>query len=202
MTRELNTATLEVAAEAYAGHFLLPTQSGKTIPEIAASGHDWCMQNLFNAHFKDEHEFLVAAVRGELGPKALARFDAEAKEMFSPRDDAVFVSLLAKKLAITPDGKHIPGKTGTVQRGTRCVGTRMSRFGKKNAYWPIYAGEEEERALSNVREKGKDGPGVDPLPPTDTHWPGEDLHMGGPTKLFALNTNVGIVFAQAALDPA
>lgn len=200
MSRKLEVATLEAAAVDYAGNFLLPSQFSKSNPKLAIGGHGWCMQNLRNMAYKDEHEFLVPLVRGELGPKALVRFDAEAKEMFSPRDDAVLAALLAEKLAITPDGEHIPGKTGTVQFGSRNVGQRMSRFGKKGAFWPIYAGEEEERALGHVREKGKDGPGVDPLPPEDTFWPGELLHMGGPTELFALNTNVGIVFAQACLD--
>ncbi len=202
MSRNLNTATLDTAAKEWAGHLLLSSQFSKKNPGVAIAGRDWVMQNLYNIHFKDEHNYLMAKIRGQLGPDALVEFEAEAAETFTPRSDEVFADLLAEKLAITPDGDHIPGKIGTVNFGSRPVGQRMTRHGKLNAYWPIYAGEEEERALGNVREKGKDGPGADPVPPVDTFWPGELDHMGGPTEMFALNTNVSIAFAQAALDPA
>ncbi len=201
MAREILKDVLDTAATAWAGHFLLPSQfAQKGDPNVAVGGRDWALQNLYKMHFKDEYDYILDSFKSQLGPGALVEFDKD--DRFTPRDDAVFASLLAEKLAITPDGAHIPGKVGTVQLGSRDVGQRMSRFGKKTAFWPIYIGEEEERALGNVREKGKDGSGVDPLPPTDTFWPGEDLHMGRMTELFALNTNVGIVFAQAALDPA
>ncbi len=202
MSRILETATLDQAAKDWAGNFLLPSQFSRKNPDVAVAGREWCLQNMFNAHYKDEFNYLLTKVKVQLGPDALVEFEAEAAERFTPRSDDVFADLLAEKLAITPDGDHISGKIGTVNFGSRPVGQRMTRHGKLNAYWPIYAGEEEERALGNVREKGKDGPGADPLPPADTFWPGELDHMGGLTELFALNTNVSIAFAQAALDPA
>ena len=202
MSRNLQTATLDQAAKDYAGNFLLPSQFSRNNPEVAIAGREWCLQNMFNAHFKDEFEYLLPKIKGQLGPDALADFEAEEAARFTPRDDGVFADLLADKLAITPDGEHIPGKIGTVQFGTQVVGTRMTRHGKALAVWPVYAGEQEERALGNIREIGKDGPGADPVPPKDMFWPGELDHMGGPTELFALNTNVSIAFAQAALDAA
>ncbi len=202
MAREMLTDVLDEAAKVYAGHFNLPSQfAQKGDPKVAISGREWGLQNLYNCTFKDEHLHLMKVFKEYLGPASLKEFEAESSR-YTPRDDAVFAALLAEKLAITPDGNHIPGKVGTTNFGSRNVGQRMSRYGKAGAFWPIYAGEEEERALGHVREKGKDGPGCDPLPPTDTFWPGEDLHMGRMTELFALNTNVGIVFAQAAIDPA
>lgn len=202
MTRKLDTATLELAAHDYAGQFLLPSIYSRQNPKVAIGGREWVMQSFYNMGFKDVFEYILPRFKDNLGKTPLIDFEKEAATRFSPRDDKVFADLLADKLAITPDGNHIPGKVGTIQFGTRNVGTRMSRFGRAPANWPVYAGEEEERALGNVREKGKDGPGTDPIPPEDTFWPGEDLHMGGPTTLYALNTNVGIVFAQAALNPA
>ncbi len=201
MTRQLDTATLDQAAKDYAGHFNLPSVFSRQNPEVAISGREWGLQSLYKCAFKDEHVHLMRVFKEYLGPASLKEFEAESSR-YTPRDDAVFATLLAKYLAITPDGKHIPGKVGTVQLGSRAVGQRMTRHGKQGAYWPIYAGEEEERALGHIREKGKDGPGTDPLPPPDTFWAGEMLHMMGPAELFALNTNVSIAFAQAALDPA
>ena len=200
MSRSLQTATLDQAAKDWAGNFLLPSQFSKKNPEVAIGGREWGLQNLYNMHFKDEYEYILLKFKAQLGPDALAEFEKE--DRYTAREDSTFAELLAEKLAITPDGEHIPGKIGTVQFGTQSVGTRMTRHGKAIASWPVYAGEVEERALGNVREKGKDGPGTDPLPPTDTFWPGELDHMGGPSELFALNTNVSIAFAQAALDPA
>ncbi len=200
MTRKLETATLDQAAKDWAGNFLLPSQWSKNNPELAIGGRDWALQNLYNMHYKDEYEYILPKFKAQLGPDALADFEKETR--YTPREDSVLAELLAEKLAITPDGEHIPGKIGTVEFGTQSVGTRMTRHGKAIASWPVYAGEAEERALGHVRERGVDGPGADPLPPEDTFWPGELDHMGEPAELFALNTNVSIAFAQAALDPA
>lgn len=200
MSRQLQTATLDAAAKDYAGHFLLPSTFSKKNPEIAIGGREWVMQNFYNIHFKDEFNYLLPKFKAQLGPDALADFEGDAVKRFTPRSNEVLADLLAGKLAITPDGDHIPGMIGTVQYGSRNVGQRITRHGKRGAYWPIYAGEEEERALGNVREKGKDGLGADPLPPETTMWMNETDHMGGPTELFTLVTNVSIAFAQAALD--
>jgi hypothetical protein len=164
---------------------------------------------LFNATFKDEFEYLLPLVKGRLGLSALKEFEKIAKERFSPREDKVFVNLLAKKLAITPDGKHIEGRIGAVQIGVRPIGThvvevepldsiaRRRRLGLPKTSenreltpmivphrWPIYAGEGDERARSGGGAADSLPPGTPPLP------------------VGALNTNVSIEFAIAALDPA
>lgn len=202
MTRTLDTATLDRAAKHWAGQFDLPNQYSKRNPEVAIGGRQWGIDNLFNADFKDEFEHLLPKFRARLGPDALAEFDEIAAVRFTPRDDKVFNEVLARKLAITPDGKHIPGMMGEVVVSMRPVGRRVTRHGMASANWPVYAGEEEERALGNVREKGKDGPGADPLPPVDTLWPDESAHLGVPSVLMALNTNTSIAFSIAALDAA
>lgn len=202
MSRNLDTATLDSAARDWAGQFLLPSQFSKGNSEVAIGGREWVMQNFFNAHFKDEFEYLLPKFKALLGSDALADFEKEAATRFTPRDDAVFEQLLADKLAITPNGEHIPGKIGTVIVGATVVGRRVTRHGMRSAQWPLYAGEAEERAAGNVRKKGMDGPGADPIPPKDSFWPDESSHMGHPSVAMALNTNVSIAFAQAALDPA
>ncbi len=209
MSRTLDKVTLENAAKIYAGILLLPSTFSKASPEVAINGQEWVMQSLYNATFKDEFELLIPMFKDFLGPGALTEFEKDAAERFTPRDDVTFETLLADKLAITSDGNHIEGKIGTVQFGDRLIGTRIDelemldsirrrrRLGlPKTAenrvlmqqvsahYWPVYAGETEERAA--------DSGVADPFP------------SGAETHLFtmALNTNVSIAFAIAALDPA
>ena len=202
MPRTLNTATLELAAKDYAANFLLPTAYSRApgYEEVAVRGHEWVMNNLYNIALKDEQIYLLDVFKQYLGPKTLVDFEAEAKKRFTPRTDAVLAEELAKHLAVDPNGNHIPGKIGLVQLGTRAVGERITRHGKTWAQWPIYAGEEEERALGNVRAVGASGPGMDPIPPEDTLWWNETDHLGQPSVLMALKTNVSIEFAQGALD--
>ncbi len=202
MARNLDTANLEMAAHDYATHLLLPTAYSKAegYEHVAVRGREWVLQNFYNLFFKDDFDYLLNAIKAHLGPATLVEFEKEAAVRYTPRDDAVFASLLAEKLAITPDGNHIPGKIGTTQYGSRVVGERITRHGKRIAQWPIYAGEEEERALGNVRAVGEDGPGMDPIPPEDTLWWNETDHMGHPSVLMALSTNVSIAFAQAAIN--
>lgn len=159
MARTLDTATLDVAAKHYAAEFLRPDVKHPNGKGKFISGRSYVMQDFFNFTYKDEFEYLLPKIRGQLGPDALAEFDVLATEKFTPRDDAVLAKLLADKLAITPDGDHIPGKIGTSNMGARVVGKRLSLRGTvKNEYWPIYAGEEEERAA--------DSGVADPLPLT------------------------------------
>ncbi len=189
MGRELNTTTLDNAARNYAAQFLMPTVFSTVDPAVAINGHDWVMRNLHNATFKDTHEYLVGAMRGYLGPRALDEFEAEAKDKFTPRDEKVFRGLLADKLAIDMDGEHIPGKIGTTQLGNRVVGKRIVgyTYGKrkftavKNVYWPVYAGEGHERAA--------DSGVADALPPE-----AEPLPVG------ALNTKISNVAAIGACN--
>ena len=84
MTRPLDTATLDAAARDYAAAFLQRTQWSRDNPEVATFGKDWVIQNLYNADFKDEHEYLVPKVKAYLGPAALEEFE-EAND--GPGDD-------------------------------------------------------------------------------------------------------------------
>ena len=199
MARNLDTVTLNAAAKVWAGHFNLPSQFSNKNEGTAIAGHEWVMQNFFRADYKDEFDYLLPKFKARLGPDSLAEFEKEAMERFTPREDSVFEKLLADKLAIDPDGNHIPGKIGTSVVGQTKVGMRVTRHGMKDARWPMYAGEKEEREAGNVRERGKVGKGADPLPPEDTFWPDEGSH-NGMSEVFALNTNVSIAFAQAGLD--
>jgi len=199
MTRHLDTATLEAAAEVYRAHLSLPTQRHRrTMRPIG--GRDWVLNNLYNATFKDEHELLVALVKDGMAGRSLAAFEATAKDRFTPREDAVFATLLAEKLAVTPDGRHIEGRRGTTQVGARQVGTRITRHGVKPAWWPIYAGEEAERAAGHVRAPGADGAGCDPLPPPGTLFIDETSHMGYGLVLATEVTNISIAGAIAAAN--
>ncbi len=194
MTRELDTRTLDNAAKRYAGLFM--ADSGKY-------DRDWVMQEFYNFTFRDEHEYILEEIRGQLGADAMRDFEERAELVFEPRTDEVFEGLLSKNLAITPAGDHIPGRIGTTAVGGRKIGRRVTRHGVKNATWNVYAGEDAERALGNVRPVGEDGNGADPLPPEDTLFPDETMHMGqGFVMQMALNTNVSIAFAQAGVDAA
>ena len=199
--RTLDTTTLDNAAQEWAGQFLLHSQFSKKHPEVAIGGREWVMQNFVNMTFKDEFEYLLPKFRAQLGLDSLDVFDRDAEERLTPREDTVFEELLAKKLAITPNGEHILGRIGTTVVGSTLVGKRLTRHGMKNALWNLYAGEAEERALGNVREVGKDGDGADPLPPPKTFWPDESSHQGF-SVLYAINTNTSIAFAQAGVNAA
>ena len=124
MTRPLDTATLDAAARDYAAAFLQRTQWSRDNPEVATFGKDWVIQNLYNADFKDEHEYLVPKVKAYLGPAALEEFEEAAGKVFTKRHKDVFEQLLAEKLARRPDGSLIEGHVGTVSIGDRIVGHR------------------------------------------------------------------------------
>lgn len=145
MPRTLLTKTLDGFAKYLAVEFIKPDAKHPRIDKFVG-GRGLVMQDLENLTYKDEFEHVLAALRGRLGPDSLEEFDALAAEKFTPRDDAVLAGLLAEKLAITPDGDHIPGRIGTSNMGSRIVGKRLDGKGNvRNEYWPIYAGEEEER---------------------------------------------------------
>lgn len=148
--RTLLTKTLDGFAKHLAAEFLRPDVPSKHTEGKFIGGQALVMQDFYNLTFRDEFDHVLKAFRGQLGPDALVEFDALAAERFTPRDDAVLAELLAEKLAIDPEGDHIPGKIGKVQFGKRIVGKQLDKEGNvKNAYWPIYAGEEEERTADN-----------------------------------------------------
>lgn len=192
MPRTLEVATLEGAAKHYAGEWMRPDRKSPS-GKVFVGGPSYVLQDLFNATYKDEHDALVKGVKEWLGGKALAEFEKKAKETFAPREDKVFQALLKEKLAVDPNGNHIAGAIGTVQLGNRIVGVRTKirktrRFGevmvRKSEYWPVYAGEPEERAAGSTRP--------DPLPADAEPWPLSELH--------ATNPNISAEAAIAALD--
>ena len=193
MARQLDTHTLDGAARHYAAHFLLSNRESPSGARFI-SGPSYVMQDFYNFDFRDEFDVLHDLIMQELGPRPRERFEALARERFTPREDAVFERVLREKLAITPDGEHIEGAIGTVQLGNRRVGVRHKvvqtrRFGEivlpKAVYWPVYAGEVEER------ERG--GGGVaDPLPEGADPWPIEIMA--------ATNPNISAEVALLALD--
>ncbi len=208
--RSLDTATLDLAAINYAAHFRLPDQFSKRNSEVAIGGQAWVVQSLYNAAYKDEHDYLLSALKGELGPAANKDLDAFAEEFFTLRDEAVLEAELADRLAITPDGEHILGKVGRAIVGQRWVGMHpvevepgpsiryrkwMVQQGRDPGprqlmhkivplYWNVYAGEVEERAIGSGH--------VDDLPA------GADPFPVGITN--ALNPVISIESAIVALD--
>lgn len=199
--RQLDTETLKGAARHYFRSFLSedrksPNSNGDL---IFVDGPSYVMQDFYNFTFKDEFDWLLAAVKKKMGPDELSRFEELAAKHFKPRSEETLEQLLKEKLAIDPDGNHIEGAIGTTQLGNRIVGARAvqvttKRFGVinlvKNAYWPIYAGEAEERLAGRVKENvGDDGPGADPLPEGTPSLP-----------VGATNPNISAVAAIGACD--
>lgn len=165
MPRQLDTATLDAAARDMAGKFLQPSVFSQTNPDVAVNGREWVMQTFERMFYADVFEYVLPKFKAQLGPDALADFEKEFSERgIKPTPAAEHKRLLEENLAIDPDGNHIPGKIGKVVVGARVVGQRAKTMKNgqtvmKEARWPIYAGEEEERAA------GSDVP--DPLPEGD-----------------------------------
>lgn len=197
MARQLDTVTLKQAARDYAGFFLMPNTRTRT-KKSWATGPERIKQDFFDFDFKDEFDYLVAGIREELGKRARSEFDELAKKHFKPREDKIFEKLLKEKLAITPNGDHIDGQIGIVEIGSRIVGKRAkvvsTRLGDfvlaKNVYWPVYAGEPEERQRSGEGS-------ADALPddaPASDPW-------GNPPKAVGANvTNISAEACIASLD--
>lgn len=204
MGRPLNTETLDGAARYYASAFM---NADRMSPhgDRAIDGPQFVMEQFYKFTYKDEFEYLLAQTKGWLGSKAVAEFDRLAGNVFKPRDEAVLRQLLRAKLAVDMDGAHIEGAIGTVEvHGKRLVGTHMveietgdsirrrKRLGlskkhretmiiERPLYWPIYAGENEER----IADSGV----ADPLPPGTPGMP-----------VGALNTRIANAAAIAACD--
>ncbi len=158
MARILDTFTLGNYARQFAVAWI-----GGFWPGWPERKRPWLMKEFWKFTYKDEFLYLIDAVRSHLTGADLDDFNAEVARLAQdePRSDAVFHKLLADKLAIDPDGNHIPGKIGTVKHGGRVVGKVVNSKGQvKDAVWNTYAGEQEERdANSGV---------ADPLPEPGT----------------------------------
>ena len=170
--RQLDTVTLDDKARFWAGEWLRPdikSPSGL----VFVGGPSLVLQDLHNTTFKDEFDYMLAAVKEWMGVKALAEFEKAAKAKFGPRDDKVLAQLLKEKLAIDLDGNHIEGVVGTTSFGSRIVDKTQKIVSLRhhndivlplNVYWPILAGELEERNAGRIRTEVGIGPGADPLP--------------------------------------
>jgi hypothetical protein len=88
--RTLDTATLDRAAQDYAAWF---------VQDAGKFNRDWVMQQFYNFTFKDEFEYLGAAIKQHLGPVPLADFEARLNVLLTehPRSDEVFHRLLEEK---------------------------------------------------------------------------------------------------------
>ena len=201
MARKLKTDVLTGFGGHLAGEWLRPDRKSPS-GKVYIGGPSYVMQDLYNLTYKDEFEFILSGdggIRDYMGPKAIAEFEAAAKEKFTQRDDAVLAQLLKEKLAVDMNGDHIPGCRGTVQIGNRIVGTRgkvvkTRKFGEvilpKNEYWPVYAGEPEERDLGNV------GVSVDELPTEADPWPVDILNANVPT----ISAECAVLALDAVVD--
>jgi len=169
--RKLETATLDNAAKDYATHFLLPTRFHANRP---TSGRDWVLGNLRNMRYKDEFEYLIPRMKDWMAQRTLSDFSGEA---LPDRTDDEHERNLAEWLAVDPDGNHIKGRRGKVEIGRRQMGVapfevetiesirrrrdkglpihapgrtdRETHLVMRSFTWPIFAGEEEERAAGN-----------------------------------------------------
>lgn len=182
MPRSLKTTTLENFSDYLASEFMKPRSIvSPRDKERFISGRPFVMQELYNLFYKDEFYIVVSGLKERLGTKPLTDLEAELKKL-EPRKDKVFVELLKKNLAIDPNGNHIEGQVGSVVVGSRFIRRHMievetlesirerkycrlkgltipprkTYMKEVNLYWPIYAGETEERIAGSTA--------VDPLP--------------------------------------
>ena len=170
-SRPLDLRTLHAAAEYYAEEFPKSSLPNPSDPKREwVGGRGLIMNNLVNATYKDEFNVLVERMDKTLDNTEHRDDWQKAKaSTFTPRRDDVLEEELAKHLAIYPDGIHIPGKIGLIQIGTRRLGREAyddiiraprtvwdhirfragqiiyQKTGMRNAKWPMYAGELEER---------------------------------------------------------
>ena len=170
MSRNLQTAVLATRGEFYASQWLARDEADPTTG-TPRWGPKMVLGDLHRLAFKDEQAIVFEAMRGELGKKAWERFEAAWKKVAEPREDAVFHELLKTKLAITPDGEHFEGAIGKTRVGGRRLGARIVEVEAPDSIarrkrlelpktaehremmhkivpvvWPVYAGEEDERA--------------------------------------------------------
>jgi hypothetical protein len=208
--RSLDVITLSNAAAHYAESFKHADR--KSPAGNFVDGPRYVVQDLYNAAFKDEHQFLLERLLALLDPADVPKFRRMASHVFEPRRDDVLEQELAERLAIRPDGTHIPGKIGRVEVGRRTVGFNEKRLeirlprtwrdrvlfrqGKlagvrvfpKRQTWPVYAGEIEERnAESGV---------ADPLPEGAYTWPEQWLLSNNPR----ISAEAAIAACDAIVD--
>ena len=170
--RQIDTKTLDRAAQWYYGRFLL---------NEAPFTREWVVGQFFNFTFADEFDHVVGLAEKFLTGEAMDAWRKISADVFQPRNEKTLHKLLESKLAIDPDGEHKKGVIGsTVLHGHRPMGLQMIeveapwsiqrrkklKLDKSHrevitrpamTYWPIYAGEPQEREV--------DSGVADPLPP-------------------------------------
>ncbi len=221
MSRQLDTATLDLASKDYAAAFLRPDKPHRRIEGRFMDGPSWVMENFYLFTLKDEFDYILAGIKRRMGPDTLVEFEALAADKFTPRSDETLVEELKKHYAVDIDGNHIPGAIGKVRYGNREVGkklvevetelsirTRNMRMvlgkdpGQRQTkqmlstdYWPTYAGELEERyAEEQAGMASGEGGVVDALP--DSAVPLSIL----PSTQMGFATRISLNFAIAMAD--
>jgi hypothetical protein len=169
MGREINTRTLDLAAHHYAEAFLNETRRDSQTPSLFVDGPEYVMQNMQKFAYKDEFEYVRDVIRDHMGSNSVSLFDTMSQMWFTPRSDKVFEQELERRLAVDIHGDHKEGHIGTTQVGQRTLGQRwvevelpwsirrrklegLAKQGYRQIHekllrwwWPIYAGEHEER---------------------------------------------------------
>lgn len=206
--RPLDTSTLDAAAKHFMVQWLADGSRKSASGKVYIAGPEYVLQCFSNFHFKDEFEYLMEGMKARLQGTDLANFEKAAHERFKPRDDKMLARLLKEKLAVDVFGNHIEGAIGTVEISRERVVDRVPILMRRPIvrpvnrgdpggpwhitgyreypivrpmYWPIYAGEGEERAA------GRSGPDI--LPPHT-----EPLPVGVNV------TNISAELCIAALD--
>ena len=181
MSRNLSVSVLEDRAKFYAYQWLSPdvTDPSTGKPRF---GPKLVLRDMQNLAYKDEFNVVYANMNDLMGKKAWADFEKEFKKIATPREDKVLAQELKRRLAIDPDGNHIDGMIGVTKVGGRRIGTKivevepiwsiqrrqalgLPKKGNRqtihkivNDDWPIYAGEEQERASGNAKLDRIPGP--------------------------------------------
>lgn len=193
--RPLDLSTLDAAAAHYAAAFTRGNKKSRAGNLVDGPGY--VMQDLYRLRYRDEHDWTTQRVAELLEPSDVPNFKRQAASTFEPRRDEVLEQELATWLAIRPDGTHIEGRRGRVQIGSRFVGKTVRSFERrekprglarllgrkgqlievrqipKRLYWPVFAGEVEERQRIERAERGYDEGGadrIDALPETAHAW--------------------------------
>lgn len=125
MSRSLDTATLDQAAQDYAGQFLLPSVFNPANQKSARAGRAWVLQSMENFHYEDEFKYIHERIGDYLGPKALKDYQDAAAKFFTPYDDGELEHNLKTRLGVDASGKKIPGAIGCVKQGEIVIGWRM-----------------------------------------------------------------------------
>lgn len=210
MSRTLLVPVMKERAKFYAQQWLSPDATDPSTGK-PRWGPKMVLVDMEKLAYKDTFDAIYAFMNDLMGKESWLDFEKKFKKIASPRTDEVFAAELKSRLAIDIDGNHIDGAIGTVVVSGRRVGTKiievepvdsvrrrkrldLPKSSRETCHkivpldWPIYAGEEEERA--NKSSKVDRIPGRIEAVLTTLM---ED--EGG-----ALNTSIGEATARVGLD--